>query len=132
MPATPPVNFEELVRGPTGTTGKDYPYAIKASDLMQNFVFATLDIAEGVYEETTGSGGHRQRRLKIGAGTAANQLYIWNGNKITAINATPTEGSVLAFTDGAFKYIPAPSSGTYVLGSTDGVLSWIETEACDE
>jgi hypothetical protein len=32
---------------------------------MKDFVFATLDIAEGVYEETTGMQGHRQRRLKI-------------------------------------------------------------------
>ncbi len=130
MALNPPVNFEELVKGPTGTTGKDYPYAIKASDLMQNFVFATLDIAEGVYIETTGSGGHLQRRLNIDAGTEENQIYIWDGNKITVI-ATPTEGSVLAFTGGAFKYIPAPSSGTYVLGSTGGALSWIETEACE-
>jgi hypothetical protein len=65
MPSNPPVDFQELVQGPTGTTNRDYPYAIKASDLMQNFVFATLDIAEGVYEETAGAGGHRQRRLKI-------------------------------------------------------------------
>lgn len=73
MPSNPPVDFEGLVKGSTGTTSKDYPYAIKASDLMKNFVFATLDIAEGVYEETTGTGGHRQRRLKIpsppGSGT---------------------------------------------------------------
>ncbi len=65
MPSNPPVDFESLVRGATGTTSRDYPYAIKAADLMQDFVFATLDIAEGVYEETTGTGGHRQRRLKI-------------------------------------------------------------------
>ena len=73
MQSEPPVNFEALVKGATGTTNKDYPYAIKASDLMQDFVFATLDIAEGLYEETTGTGGHRQRRLKIptppGSGT---------------------------------------------------------------
>ena len=129
MPATPPVNFEELVRGATGTTGKDYPYAIKASDLMQDFVFATLDIAEGVYEETTGAGGHRQRRLKVDAGTEANQIYIWDGSKITVI-ATPTEGSVLAFTGGAFSYVPAPGSGTSVLGAVDGTIQWIATEEC--
>jgi hypothetical protein len=65
MPSNPPVDFQALVQGATGTTGKDYPYAIKATDLMKDFVFATLDIAEGVYEETTGMQGHRQRRLKI-------------------------------------------------------------------
>jgi hypothetical protein len=147
MPSNPPVNFEELVKGPTGTTGKDYPYAIKASDLMKDFVFATLDIAEGVYTETTGAGGHSQRRLNIDAGTAANQIYIWDGSKITVI-ATPTEGSVLAFTGGefnyipategsvlvftggAFSYVPAPGSGTHVLGSVGGTIQWIATEEC--
>ncbi len=73
MPSNPPVDFQQLAQGATGTTNRDYPYAIKATDLMKDFVFATLDIAEGVYEETTGLQGHRQRRLKIptppGSGT---------------------------------------------------------------
>jgi hypothetical protein len=73
MPANPPIDFEEKVRLPKGNTSADYPYAIKAADLMQDFVFATLIVEEGVYEETTGTGGHRQRRLKIptppGSGT---------------------------------------------------------------
>lgn len=65
MPANPPVDFQQLAQGPSGTTNADYPYSIKATDLMKDFVFATLDIAEGVYEDTTGLQGHRQRRLKI-------------------------------------------------------------------
>ena len=65
MNSNPPVDFEEKVRLPKGENSSDYPYSIKAADLMKDFVFATLDIAEGVYEETTGTGGHRQRRLKI-------------------------------------------------------------------
>ena len=65
MPSDPPVDFQQLAQGATGQSGSDYPYAIKATDLMKDFVFATLDIAEGVYEETTGMQGHRQRRLKI-------------------------------------------------------------------
>lgn len=73
MPSDPPVDFQQLAQGATGTTNRDYPYAIKATDLMKDFVFATLDIEEGVYEETTGLQGHRQRRLKIpsppGSGT---------------------------------------------------------------
>jgi hypothetical protein len=112
MPSNPPVDFQALAQGARGQSGSDYPYAIKATDLMKDFVFATLDIAEGVYEETTGMQGHRQRRLNIDAGTAANQIYIWDGSKITVIAAPPT-------------------SGTYVLGSTGGALSWIETESCD-
>ena len=111
MAANPPVDFEERVKRAPGKMGSDYPYAIKATDLMQNFVFATLDIAEGLYEETTGTGGHRQRRLKIDAGTAANQIYIRDGNKITTIDAPP-------------------SSGTHVLGAVDGTIQWIATEEC--
>lgn len=115
MPTNPPVDFEEKIRGATGTTNKDYPYAIKATDLMQDFVFATLDIADGIFEETTGLNGYIQRRLKI-----------------PAIN---TDGNrVLASTAGEMSWkqdIPdAPTLGTYVLGSVNGVLTWIATEEC--
>ena len=111
MAADPPVDFEGLVKGSTGTTSKDYPYAIKARDLMQDFVFATLDIAEGVYEDITGTGGHRQRKLNIDAGTEANEIYIWDGSKITVIDAPP-------------------STGTHVLGAIGGSIQWIATEEC--
>jgi len=65
MPSDPPVDFQQLAQGARGQSGSDYPYAIKATDLMKDFVFATLDIAEGVYEETTGMQRHRQRKLNI-------------------------------------------------------------------
>ena len=65
MPSNPPVDFQQLAQGSTGQTSADYPYSIKATDLMKNFVFATLDMADGVYEETGGLQGHVQRRLKI-------------------------------------------------------------------
>jgi hypothetical protein len=112
MPSNPPVDFQALAQGARGQSGSDYPYAIKATDLMKDFVFATLDMAEGVYEETAGLQGHPQRRLKIDAGTEANQIYIWNGDKITTIGAPPADG-------------------TYVLGSVGGTMQWIETESCD-
>jgi hypothetical protein len=60
-----PVDFEERVKLPKGTTNADYPYAIKARDLMQDFVYAALDADETLIEEITGQGGHKQRRLKI-------------------------------------------------------------------
>jgi len=73
MPSDPPVDFQALAQGARGQSGNDYPYAIKATDLMKDFVFATLVIADGLYEETAGMQGHRQRRLKIpsppGSGT---------------------------------------------------------------
>lgn len=65
MPANPPVDFQQKAQGATGASGTDYPYSIKATDLMKNFVFATLIVEDGVYEETSGAQGHSQRRLKI-------------------------------------------------------------------
>jgi hypothetical protein len=116
MPTNPPVDFEEKIRGATGTTNKDYPYAIKATDLMQDFVFATLDIADGIFEETTGLNGYIQRRLKI---PAINN----DGNR------------VLASTSGVLSWkedIPTPpATGTYVLGAITGVIQWISTEECE-
>jgi len=67
MPTNLPVDFEERAKRPKGTTNADYPYAIKARDLMEDFVFATLDLDQTLFEETTGQGGHKQRRLKIPA-----------------------------------------------------------------
>ncbi len=65
MPANPPVDFQERAKRPKGATGSDYPYAISSRDLMENFVFATLDADSSLIEEMTGMGGHKQRKLKI-------------------------------------------------------------------
>ena len=67
MPANPPVDFEERVKRAPGKTSSDYPYAIKASDLMQNFVYASLDADQTLIEDSIGQGGHKSRRLKIPA-----------------------------------------------------------------
>jgi hypothetical protein len=65
MPSDPPVDFQALAQGATGTTNRDYPYAIKATDLMKNFVFATLIVDDALIDEAIGAQGHTQRRLKI-------------------------------------------------------------------
>jgi len=67
MPANLPVDFEERAKRPKGATNADYPYSIKARDLMQNFVYAALEVDDALLEETTGQGGYKQRRLKIPA-----------------------------------------------------------------
>jgi hypothetical protein len=67
MPENLPVDFEERARRPKGQTASDYPYSIKARDLMENFVFATLDADPSLIEQTTGQGGHKSRRLRIPA-----------------------------------------------------------------
>jgi len=112
MASNPPIDFQALLQAPKGGNGSAYPYAIKARDLMKNFVFATLDLDIDLYDETA-AGEHVQRRLKIRAGTIAGQLLFWDG----------------------YEYIPfqqPPAEGTYVLGSVGGNIAWIATEACDE
>jgi len=112
MPANPPVDFEERAKRPKGQTASDYPYAIKGRDLMENFVFATLDVDAGLVEDSTGIGGHKQRFLKIQSGTTANQILNWDGS----------------------RYIPLPAppgDGIYVLGASNGQITWIATEACE-
>lgn len=67
MPATLPVDFQEMAQRARGQTASDYPYAIKATDLMKNFVYSALDADQTLIEESTGQGGHKSRRLKIPA-----------------------------------------------------------------
>jgi hypothetical protein len=67
MPTTIPIDFEERAKRPPGATNADYPYAIKARDLMEDFVYAALDVDDSLVEQKTGQGGHKQRRLKIPA-----------------------------------------------------------------
>jgi hypothetical protein len=71
MPSDPPFSFQQAAQqGGNPATG-GYPYQLRASDLDKNFVFATLDVDGSLIEQTTGAGGHRQRRLKIPAAPAS-------------------------------------------------------------
>jgi hypothetical protein len=85
-------DFEALARQGGNPASGGYPYTIKSSDLMKNFVLAALDTDDTLVETITGQGGHPQRKLKIP---------------------------------------PLPAGGTHVLGSVDGTMAWIETEACE-
>jgi hypothetical protein len=62
-----PVDFQALAQGARGQNASDYPYAIKATDLMKNFVYASLDADQTLIEESVGQGGHKSRKLKIPA-----------------------------------------------------------------
>jgi hypothetical protein len=130
MPSDPPVDFQQLAQGATGTTNRDYPYAIKATDLMKDFVFATLIVDEGMYEETTGLQGHRQRRLRIEPGTQTNQIAYWDGENYVPMTP-PSSKSVLSYDGSSFAWLVAPAGGTYVLGAVGGQIQWIETEECE-
>jgi hypothetical protein len=67
MSNQPPVSFQTLAQTAGNPAAGGYPYQLRASDLDKNFVFATLDVEEGLVETTSGSGGHQQRRLRIPA-----------------------------------------------------------------
>lgn len=106
-----PANFEALAqRGGNSAVG-GYPYQIKATDLMRNFVHAALDTEDDLVETTSGINGYSQRKLKISAGTSANQIYFWDGSKMATLAAPP-------------------SGDTYVLGAIGGEIQWIATEEC--
>jgi hypothetical protein len=85
----PPIDFEQKAKLPGGTNA-DYPYAIKARDLMQNFVFATLSVDPDLIEEMTGANGHLQRRLKIPAPPISDKPFVL-GYKDGAIQWFETE-----------------------------------------
>lgn len=129
MPSDPPVDFQQLAQGATGTTNADYPYSIKATDLMKNFVFATLAVEDGLYEQTTGLQSHSQRKLRMRPGTQDNQIAYWDGENYVPLVA-PSASSILRFDGTAFSWVAPPASGTYVLGSVDGAIQWIATEEC--
>jgi hypothetical protein len=107
-----PINFTQLATSSSNPQSGGYPYRIKGSDLMKNFVHATLDVVDELVEEVAGQEGTAMRRLKISAPAGINAMYYWDGQQLL------TTG------------IP-PGQGTFVLGCVDGTIQWIETEACD-
>jgi hypothetical protein len=123
MPSNPPVDFQALAQGAAGTTNKDYPYAIKATDLMRNFVFATLDIEDGLVEETTGAQGHRQRKFKIpapaGAEDALQLVYdanTFSWEPITEIPEGDKTGQIIFWKEEQWTLSEAPEkSGQFLV-----------------
>ena len=110
-----PVNFDELVKMPSGAGGKGYPYQISAKDLMKSFHYAALDVDDSWIDSPATSYG-QGRKLKL--------------------PAVPSGGETqnLSSVGGSISWTPAlpalPAIGTHVLGCVDGTLQWIETEEC--
>jgi hypothetical protein len=77
----PPLSFESLARAANTPVSGAYPYSLKGRDLDQNFVFATLEVDEGLIEETTGQGGHSQRKLRIPGPTGEKPLQLLYKNE---------------------------------------------------
>lgn len=111
----PPVSFQTLAQTAPNPAVGGYPYQLKAKDLDQNFVFATLEIEPTLVTTTTGSGGHKARKLKIpGLPGGDRSVLTAEGGSMSWQNFIPQQ----------------PTSGTHVLGAVDGVLQWIATEEC--
>jgi len=77
MSNDPPVDFEAKVRQPVKKAGGS-PMQISAKDLMQNFVYAGLQLPDDMIEEVTGKNGHKARRLK-GPATGTHVIGIVGG-----------------------------------------------------
>lgn len=98
----PPIDFQQLAQtdNPNG-----YPYAISGTDLMRNFVMATVVVKEGTplggdnllkAAATVGLGGHATR-----------ELYV--------VNPLPP---------------PPDGGGIFVLGCVNGRPQWVPTKQC--
>lgn len=76
-----PVDFEAKVKAAPSASGGGYPIQLSARDIMKNFVHAALDADPSLIEQTTGQGGHQQRKLKIPAvpGSGTHVLGAVNG-----------------------------------------------------
>jgi hypothetical protein len=110
-----PVDFEALARAAKNASGGGYPAQISAADLQKNFIFAALDADPSLIDQSTGQGGHQQRKLKIPA-------VPTQGKK-----ALTSESGALTWTDA----MPTPpSTGTHILGAVNGELQWLATEEC--
>jgi hypothetical protein len=115
-----PVDFKERVQ-----SGSDLQ--ISASDLMNNFSAAFIEIDPTLVLDVPSPTGHTQRRLKIPGLPASGSTFLnaiggglqWSA-MTTATTSAPTGPSIPT----------PPESGTYVLASITGALTWIATEVC--
>jgi hypothetical protein len=114
----PPISFSEKVK--QTAKGGGYPVQLSASDLDQNFIYATLDIPEAdaqglpqpfLVSDIVGPSGKTQRQLTFTPAAVRGSAFVFSAA-------------------GNFQWLTAPTSGTHVLGAVDGALQWIATEAC--
>jgi hypothetical protein len=115
-----PVDFQKLAQLPPNPNGSGYPHAISGADLMRNFKAAAVEVlptqACGLYLKEVVSGETRQIQLS----GYLDMACVAESQPPTPEGETPTTYGIPA----------PPTSGTYVLGSVNGVMQWLETEAC--
>jgi hypothetical protein len=112
--------FSELVKNKPAKGTNDYPIAIKAIHLDDNWKRTTLkapkDVnpADALYEVAYEDDGTYITRI-LPNGIFDGELLYWDG------------------TEEKWKVLPAARSDTlHILGIKDGVLQWVETQDCPE
>jgi hypothetical protein len=109
-----PTDFRQKVAMPPAINGNGYPYKLSAEDLMQNFIFAALDVDS---EQT---------------GPILLQIKTDNGvRKISILLYPPSFGTwLLGAVDGEEKWMPHSTGGTGSItfldcdGAEVGRLDW--------
>lgn len=139
MAVDPPVDFIQKQASRDG----NYPFSISASDLMENFRFATMDVPDQtpsgienalVVTEQYAGGGKSARSIHFGPTPDIVNccILISEGGKIFFTSA-PNDGNLFIPTikGGKMIFESAPNDGIgYIPMVKSGTLQWIETEEC--
>jgi hypothetical protein len=110
--------FEVLKQKKPAPGSNDYPVAIKAADLDENFLRSTLappnaeSVDPNLYEVKYDADGTRITRM-FPNGTNVGDLLYWDGERWTPLAAVS-------------------SSTLHILGIKDNELQWVETQDCPE
>jgi hypothetical protein len=110
--------FTELVNNKPAKGSNDYPVAIKAIHLDDNWKRSTLAVPNSdipnsdLYDIQYDEDGTRITRIFQNGENVGDLLY-WDGEKWTPLAAVS-------------------SSTLHILGIKDGVLQWVETQDCPE
>jgi hypothetical protein len=124
-----PVDFSEKAKIPPAVGGVGYPYRISAKDLMQDLVFAALDVDTTAHSsglslsesKTTGQGGHAGRKISL-TGTITIESLLPAG----------VQGNILYHNGTAWIALANPSGSTTSVLAHDGTSAfWLETTECD-
>jgi hypothetical protein len=108
--------FSELAKNKPAKGTNDYPVAIKATHLDENWKRTTLkqpkdtDPADALYEVRYEEDGTYITRI-LPNGTNVGDLLYWDGEKWTPLAAVS-------------------NSTLYILGIKDNALQWVETQDC--
>jgi hypothetical protein len=110
--------FSELVKNKPAKGSNDYPIALKAIHLDENWKRTTLkapkdtDPADALYEVSyQDDGTYITRILPNGGEDRTGDLLYWDGTKWTPLAAVS-------------------SSTLHILGIKDNALQWVETQDC--